>query len=146
MFTPTLNPTTSDVKVGVEVQLAIFTHIVLGTNNLEKAQSFYDGALNALGYKRLGSIATAAFYGATAPELMITRPLDGNPATPSNGATVSFIAPTRAAVTEFHKRALALGGICEGLPGPRSAAPNAYAAYVRDPDGNKLAAYCFAAE
>ena len=52
-------------------------------------------------------------------------------------------APDRAAVHAFHEKALAAGGTCEGPPGPRSFTPTAYAAYVRDPDGNKLTAYTF---
>ena len=55
-------------------------------------------------------------------------------------------APTRAAVHRFHEAALANGGTCEGAPGPRKFTPTSYAAYVRDPDGNKLCTYCFAAE
>ena len=59
---------------------------------------------------------------------------------------MSFIAPSRAAVANFHKEALALGGKDEGAVGPRGWAPNAYAGYVRDLDGNKICAYCFKAE
>jgi catechol 2,3-dioxygenase-like lactoylglutathione lyase family enzyme len=126
--------------------MAMFTHVVLGTNDLEKARTFYDKVLGPLGYSRLGNIDTASFYGAGAPELMLTKPANGKPATPANGATVGFAAPNRAAVNEFHKQALAAGGTCEGPPGPRAVTPTAYAAYVRDLDGNKLATYCFAAE
>lgn len=126
--------------------MSIFNHVVLGTNDLGKARLFYDGALGALGQKRLGDLASASLWGADSPELMVTKPLNGNAATVSNGATVAFRAPSRASVREFHQRALALGGTCEGPPGPRPVAPSAFAAYVRDPDGNKLAAYCFASE
>jgi catechol 2,3-dioxygenase-like lactoylglutathione lyase family enzyme len=124
--------------------MAMFTQVVLGTNDLDKAR--YDKVLGPLGYSRLGNIDTASFYGEDAPELMLTKPANGKPATPANGATVGFAAPNRAAVNEFHKQALAAGGACEGPPGPRAVTPTAYAAYVRDLDDNKLATYCFAAE
>lgn len=125
--------------------MPIFTHVVVGTNDLEKSRKFYDAVLSPLGLKRLGDVDKASFYGATAPEFMVTKPADGKPASGGNGGTVSFAAPNRAAIDSFHKQALALGGKCEGPPGPRPVAPNAYAAYVRDPDGNKLAAFSFSA-
>lgn len=73
---------------------------------------------------------------------MVLTPADGNPACPANGGTISFAAPSRAAVAAFHKAALDLGGKDEGAVGPRGFWPNAHAGYVRDLDGNKLAAYC----
>ncbi len=69
-----------------------------------------------------------------------------SPATHANGGTISFTAPSRAAVAAFHQAALAAGGKDEGAVGPRGWKPDAYAGYVRDLDGNKLAAYCFHAE
>lgn len=125
--------------------MPIYTHITIGTNDIDRARGFYDAALAALGIKRLGNTEQASFYGAEAPELMITKPIDGKPATGGNGTTISFAAPSRAAVDAFHKAALAQGGVCAGAPGPRPVAPTAYAAYVRDPEGNKIATYCFAA-
>lgn len=124
--------------------MPIYTHTAIGTNDINRARGFYDAALGALGLKRLGDLEQASFYGAEAPELMITKPLDGQPATAGNGITISFTAPTRASVDAFHQAALANGGACAGAPGPRPVAPSAYAAYVRDPDGNKIATYCFA--
>jgi len=122
-----------------------FTHVVLGTNNLDKARTFYDRALAPLGMKRQMDLETASLWGAAAPELMITKPRDGKSATASNGMTIGFSAPNNAAVDKFHSEALAAGGKCEGPPGPRAnAGPNAYAAYVRDTDGNKIVALSFA--
>ncbi|EGD01533.1 putative enzyme protein [Burkholderia sp. TJI49] len=69
--------------------------------------------------------------------------MNGEPATVGNGVTVSFQAPSRAAIDAFHRTALAAGAVDAGAAGPRNWAPHAYAAYVRDLDGNKLAAYCF---
>jgi catechol 2,3-dioxygenase-like lactoylglutathione lyase family enzyme len=86
-------------------------------------------------------------YGKDVPEFMITKPVNGEPATHANGGTIGFRAANRAAVDAFHAQALANGGRCEGAPGPRAqAGPTAYGAYVRDPDGNKLCAFTFSAE
>lgn len=127
--------------------MSIFTHVVLGTNDVEKARKFYDNTLGTLGLKRVMDFEDrASLWGKDSPEFMVTKPGNGQPATYANGGTVSFAAPSRAAVHEFHKAALANGGSDEGAPGPRSFTPTAYAAYVRDPDGNKLCTYCFAAE
>lgn len=124
--------------------MAIFTHVVVGTNDLERSRRFYDATLATLGVKRVMNMDAASLWGVDAPEFMVTKPGNGLPATYANGGTIGFAAPSRAAVHEFHKMALANGGKDEGAPGPRSFTPTAYAAYVRDPDGNKLCAYCFA--
>jgi len=127
--------------------MAIFTHVTVGTNNLAKARTFYDKVLGALGHKRLTDLGeNGSIWGESAPEFFVLKPANGQPASFANGGTVSFIAPSRAAVTNFHKEALALGGKDEGAVGPRGWAPNAYAGYVRDLDGNKICAYCFKAE
>ena len=123
--------------------MAIFTHVVVGTNNVENARKFYDTVLGTLGIKRMMDLETASLWGAEGPEFMVTKPGNGQAATFANGGTISFAAPSRAAVHEFHKAALAAGGKDEGQPGPRAFTPTAYAAYVRDPDGNKICSYCF---
>ena len=124
--------------------MAIFTHVVLGANDVAKSSKFYDAALGALGIKNLGPFGDhGILYGKDSPEFLITKPANGQPACFANGGTVGFHAPSRAAVHEFHKAGLANGGTCEGLPGPRTFTPTAYAAYLRDPEGNKLCAYCF---
>jgi catechol 2,3-dioxygenase-like lactoylglutathione lyase family enzyme len=127
--------------------MAIFTHVTVGTNDLATARAFYDSVLAPLGLKRLNDLGDAgSIWGESAPEFFVLKPGNGQPATFANGGTVSFVAPSRAAVAGFHRAALALGGKDEGAVGPRGWAPNAYAGYVRDLDGNKLAAYCFKAE
>ena len=123
-----------------------FTHLTVGTNDLQKAIAFYDAVLGPVGLNRLGARDTAAFWGAAAPEFIVLKPANGEPATYANGGTIGFAAPTRAAVDAFHAGAMANGGKDEGAPGPRAFAPNAYAAYCRDPDGNKLVAVCHAPE
>jgi catechol 2,3-dioxygenase-like lactoylglutathione lyase family enzyme len=118
----------------------------LGANDVAQSRKFYDAALAPLGVKNLGPMGDNAFlYGAEGPEFLITKPRDGNPACLANGGTIGFAAPTRAAVRAFHAAALANGGKDDGAPGPRTFTPTAYAAYVRDPVGNKICAYCFAA-
>ena len=127
--------------------MAMFSHVAIGTNDLTKARSFYDGVLAPLGYKRLNDLGdNGSIWGQSAPEFFVLKPANGKPATFANGGTVSFLAPNRAAVSAFHKAALAAGGVDEGAVGPRGWTPNAYAGYARDLDGNKIAAYCFTAE
>ena len=127
--------------------MAIFTHVTVGTNDLAKARSFYDAVLAPLGYKRLNDLGeNGSIWGQSAPEFFVLKPSNGQPACPANGGTISFAAPNRAAVAAFHQAALAAGGVDEGAVGPRGWAPNAYAGYARDLDGNKIVAYSFTAE
>ncbi|MET0292146.1 MAG: VOC family protein [Steroidobacteraceae bacterium] len=124
--------------------MAIFTHVSLGSNDLAKSKQFYDAVLAPLGVKYLAPMGDNAYlYGKDAPELLVTKPRNGDPACHANGGTVGFSAESREAVDRFHQAALANGGSCEGEPGPRAFTPTAYGAYVRDPDGNKLCAYSF---
>jgi len=124
--------------------MAAFTHVTVGTNDLNKARAFYDSVLAPLGLKRLKDFGDGgSCWGQSTEEFMVLKPADGKPATHANGGTISFEAPSRAAVAAFHRAALAAGGKDEGAVGPRGFWPNAYAGYVRDLDGNKLAAYCF---
>jgi len=127
--------------------MAMFTHVTVGTNDLARARTFYDKVLGTLGYQRLRDLGdSGSIWGASDPEFFVLKPANGKPATFANGGTVSFVAPDRKSIDTFHAAALELGGTNEGQPGPRQWAPNAYAAYVRDHDGNKLAAYCFKPE
>ena len=124
--------------------MAIFTHMCVGTNNLAQADKFYGAALGALGVKNLGPMGeTATLYGAGTPEFVVLKPGNGQPATHANGGTIGFAAPSRQGVRQFHAAGVANGGTDEGAPGPRQFTPTSYAAYLRDPDGNKICAYCF---
>lgn len=128
---------------GMSGRMGIFTHVCLGSNDLERAAHFYDAALVPLGIVNLGPFLDQGMgYGRRVPELLILRPLQGR-ATWSNGATLGLKAPDRSAVDRFHLAGLAAGGTDAGLPGPRGAVPYAYGAYLLDPDGNKICAYCF---
>ena len=127
--------------------MAMFTHVTVGTNDLNRARKFYDAVLAPLGYKRIRDLGDrGAAWGVDREEFIVLTPADGKAATSANGGTVSFSAPSRAAVAAFHAAALAQGGKDEGAVGPRGFWPNAYAGYCRDLDGNKLAAYCTKAE
>jgi catechol 2,3-dioxygenase-like lactoylglutathione lyase family enzyme len=120
-----------------------FLYLTLGTNDLARAARFYDAALAPLGLVRRATEPDEVGYGLPADRrtrLWITRPFDGSPATVGNGSMPALVAPSQAAVQEFHKAALAAGGSDEGAPGLRPYGPAFYAAYVRDPDGNKLSA------
>ncbi|RON40900.1 VOC family protein [Pseudomonas brassicacearum] len=127
--------------------MSVFTHVTVGTNDLAKARTFYDGVLKEIGLTRVADLdESGSIWGVDKPSFFVLKPANGNPANVGNGVTVSFEAPNHAAVHAFHETALAAGGTCEGLPGSRNWAENAYAAYARDLDGNKLAVYCFKAE
>lgn len=127
--------------------MSVFTHVTVGTNDLEKARKFYDEVLGQIGLKRIADLGeNGSIWGIDKPSFFVLKPANGQPATVGNGGTVSFEAPSRAAINAFHKAALAAGGKDEGAAGERNWAPNAYAAYARDLDGNKLAVYSFKAE
>jgi len=118
-------------------------YVTLGTNDLARARRFYDAVLATLGLHLLASDDTEIGYGPPDGGIgfWVNRPFDGNPATVGNGSMPAFDAPDRAAVDAFHRTALAQGGRDEGAPAIRYA-PDFYACYIRDPDGNKLSAVC----
>lgn len=127
--------------------MSTFTHVTVGTNDLEKARSFYDSVLEPLGLKRILDLGeNGSIWGIDKPSFFVLKPANGQPASVGNGVTVSFEAPNRKAVAAFHEAALTAGGTDEGAVGPRSWAPHAFASYARDLDGNKLAVYCFKEE
>ncbi len=132
----------------------MLSYVYVGTNDLERARRFYDAVLGALGMNRCvtGDAAwdrVAAGWGIYEQgglrELgfWVGTPFDARPASVGNGSMTAFRAGTWQAVDEFHAAALVHGGRCDGPPGLRPHySPDFYAAYVRDPDGNKLAAVC----
>ncbi len=132
----------------------MLSYVYFGTNNLDKATLFYDAALAPLGMKRCVTgdaewDRIAAGWGIYEDDgvrelaFWIGKPFDQQRASVGNGSMVAFSARTWQAVDGFHAAALAHGGACDGPPGLRlHYAPDFYAAYVRDPDGNKVAAVC----
>ena len=126
----------------------MFSHVTVGTSKLTRALKFYDAALAPLGIKRRHTFKIAASYapadysGRNDP-FWVVRPYDEQPASAGNGVTVAFDAATRAAVDAFHQAALAAGGQDNGKPGLRAHyGANYYAAFVVDPDGYRIEAYC----
>ena len=132
----------------------MFTYISLGTNNLQRACRFYDAVLGALGLSRCDTSqepnwdawvgwGTYEQGGRHELALWLCKPFNGAPASTGNGTMVALRASSWQQVDEFHAAALANGGISEGAPGLRPQYnADFYAAYIRDPDGNKLAAVC----
>ncbi|PHZ85668.1 VOC family protein [Paremcibacter congregatus] len=116
-------------------------YVMVGTNNMAKAADFYDKILAELGASRTmeeeSFIAWGTGKGKT--DFSITTPNDGNAATVGNGSMMAFYAPDNATVDKIYAMALELGGTCEGPAGLRPEyAPNFYAGYFRDLDGNKM--------
>ncbi|WP_337848147.1 VOC family protein [Sphingomonas sp.] len=121
----------------------MFSHIMLGANDVEASKAFYDATLGALG-ARAGSVDPKgrAFYMHNGGIFMLTKPLDGQPACHANGGTVGFAATSPEMVDAWHGAGLAHGGTAiEDPPGIRENAFGAlYLAYLRDPAGNKVCA------
>lgn len=119
-------------------------YVTLGTNQFEKAASFYDALLGSIGAGRFMEsdrfIAWATSPGA--PAVSIIKPHNQETATVGNGMMVAIVLDSTDKVDAFHARALELGGTDEGAPGFRFG--NFYAGYFRDLDGNKLNAFCMA--
>jgi catechol 2,3-dioxygenase-like lactoylglutathione lyase family enzyme len=117
-------------------------YVTLGTNDLPRAAVFYDAICGELGVGRMmefdGFIAWGTPGGGCGVGL--TKPFDGQPATVGNGVMAAFEAKDKDQVQRIYDIALANGGTCEGAPGPRGDG-GFYAAYFRDPDGNKLNAF-----
>ena len=117
----------------------MFSHIFVGSNDLEKSKTFYDAILGVLGaapgfvdpkgrliYRHNGGI------------LMITKPINVQPATAANGGTIGFTMAGPEQTNDWHAAGVAAGGTtCEDPPGERTGS-GLYLAYLRDPDGNKL--------
>ena len=126
----------------------IFSHLTVGSSDMDRSVRFYDAVLAPVGLVRLKSFRAASGYG---PKdfaginlpFWILRPQDRKVASAGNGVTVAFTVPSRAAVDAFHAAALANGGTDDGPPGLRTHYhPDYYGAYVRDPEGNKVCAVC----
>jgi catechol 2,3-dioxygenase-like lactoylglutathione lyase family enzyme len=120
----------------------MFSHVMIGTNDLEKAKSFYDALLGTLGIPPGRVDRHRIFYMTKTGVFSVSKPIDGKPATPANGGTVGFAAATTEQADAWHAAGIANGGkSIEDPPGVREgAAGKLYLAYLRDPDGNKICA------
>lgn len=121
----------------------MFSHIMVGANDIDESKRFYDAVLGALGHKP-GTIDEKGrcFYFTETGVFALTKPIDGNPACNGNGSTIGFAAPSTEAIDAWHAAGLENGGTdCEDPPGWREGpGMKLYLAYLRDPAGNKVCA------
>ena len=120
-------------------------YVTLGTNDLARGAAFYDAIAKELGTGRMMECPTGIAWGTPGggAGIGLMKPFDGNAATVGNGVMVALEAKDQAQVDRLYEVALAHGGTCEGKPGLRGG--GFYAAYFRDPDGNKLNAFVMGA-
>jgi catechol 2,3-dioxygenase-like lactoylglutathione lyase family enzyme len=115
----------------------MYSHMMVGSNDLERSKAFYDALFGKEGRRDdKGRLS----YGRKGSIFMVSKPIDGQPATHGNGCTIGFAFDSPEEVDEWHRRGVEAGGTAiEDPPGPRSNAfGSLYLAYLRDPDGNKL--------
>jgi len=125
----------------------MFNHVMLGSNDIERSKRFYDAVLGVLGagepLRNVNATGqTRLFYRHDGSTFGLSEPIDGQPATASNGFTLGFKCNSPEQLKQFHDTAVAHGGISiEDPPGLREGKMGSmYLAYVRDPDGHKLCA------
>jgi len=125
----------------------MFSHIMVGSNDIERSKRFYDAVLGVFGAGE--PVRNAAktghqrlFYRHQGTAFCVSQPINNEPATPANGGTIGFKCSSPEQVKEFHDVAVAHGGVSiEDPPGVRNSnSVVLHVAYVRDPDGNKLCA------
>lgn len=119
-------------------------YTTLGSNDLLRSGSFFDAVLGVLGAERCRSEPHLLGwrFPAGGTEFYVVAPYDELSASAGNGVMIGLHAATPAAVAAVHAQALACGGTDEGAPGTRPYSSGFFAAYFRDPDGNKLNAFC----
>lgn len=124
------------------MELNMIGYVTLGTNDLERAVIFYDQLFATIDAPRFLDTETFVAWttGPGKPGLSVTKPYNGQSASVGNGVMVAIELGSNEQVDAFYSKAIALGGTCEGAPGPRDM-PGFYAGYFRDLDGNKLNAF-----
>jgi len=125
----------------------MFSHVMVGTNDIERSKRFYDAVLGVLGAaapleNKASTGHARLFYRHDGGTFCVSEPIDGEAATSANGGTIGFKCSSPEQARLFHDTAVANGGTSiESPPGLREGQLGAlYLAYVRDPDGNKLCA------
>jgi len=119
----------------------MFSHIMIGTNDLERAKAFYDKLLATLDIPPSIVDRHRIFFRTKTGVFSVSKPINGEPATFANGGTVGFAASSPEQVHAWHEAGLAAGGQpIEEPPGLREGPAGFYLAYLRDPDGNKICA------
>jgi predicted enzyme related to lactoylglutathione lyase len=123
-------------------------YVTIGALDIEASGKFYDAVFASIGSERKSGDGDWIFYGPKGGDGMIglCKPYDKKPASFGNGSMLAFKAATKDEVTAAHEAALANGGSDEGAPGyrPADATSGFFAAYMRDPVGNKFCVYCMA--
>lgn len=120
----------------------MFSHVMVGVNDLEASKKFYDAVLGTLGIAPGAANKNRYFYRSPTGSFAISTPINGEPACRGNGSTIGFKVDSPEQGAAFHAAGIANGGTtCEDPPGFRDVpAGKLYLAYLRDPDGNKLCA------
>ncbi len=120
----------------------MYSHVMLGANDMEASKKFYDAVLGALGYPEgVYDDKGRVFWFTDSGIFSITPPIDGQPATGGNGSTIGFAVTGPEQADAWHAAGVANGGTsCEDPPGAREGAMKLYLAYLRDPSGNKICA------
>jgi catechol 2,3-dioxygenase-like lactoylglutathione lyase family enzyme len=121
-------------------------YTMVGVRNMERAARFYDAVLGKMGATRKMEYEKFILWnaGSDKPSFSICIPYDGNEATVGNGSMIAFPAANEEEVRKVYNTAIENGATDEGAPGMRDG--GYYIGYFRDPDGNKLAAYHYAAD
>ncbi len=120
----------------------MFSHIMIGTNDLDRAKTFYDVVLGTLGVGPAKVDGHRIFYFTKTGVFSVSKPIDGQPATHANGGTIGFACNSPEQADAWHAAGIAHGATsCEDPPGLRDGpVGKLYLAYLRDPDGNKICA------
>ena len=119
----------------------MFSHIMIGSNDIARSKKFYDALFGAMGAKPATEDARGRLaYTHNGGRFMVSKPIDGKPASHANGGTIAFLMSSPEQAQAWHKAGVANGGkSIEDPPGIRQgAAGEMYLAYLRDPDGNKI--------
>lgn len=120
----------------------MFSHVMIGTNDLDRAKAFYDKVLGTLGVPPGFIDRHRIFYRTKTGTFAVSTPIDGQPATSANGGTIGFLAKSQQEADNFYETGVANGATpIEDPPGPRGMGDiKLYLCYLRDPDGNKICA------
>src|SRR5438552_16171989 len=121
----------------------MFSHVMVGSNDIARSKKFYDAVFAAMGGKPGAEDARGRLiYAHNGGLLLVSKPIDGKPATNANGGTIGFSMSGPEQAQAWHKAGVANGGTAiEDPPGVRQGGGGAmYLAYLRDPEGNKLCA------
>ena len=119
----------------------MYSHMMVGSNDIDRSKKFYDATFGAIGGNPgIVDDKGRLIYMHNGGLFLVTKPIDGQPATPGNGMTIGIAMDTPEQADAWHAAGVANGGTtCEDPPGVREgAAGKLYLAYLRDPDGNKI--------